>query len=90
MHTADVAFELTEVRTGPYARKPLLASGKTPTGTLEAFRAELKQVLDDMAGEVGARKRANARRMQGELSKAWGEGESARRAFSSLVDNYGL
>lgn len=94
VHTADVAFELVEVRTGAHGLKPLYASGKTPTGTLDAFRTEFKQVLDDMAGEVGARKRANARRMQGSLAKAWNDDGPARRSNRALrpvnqaVDTY--
>ena len=90
VHSADVAFELVEVRAGTHGLKPLHASGKTPTGTLDAFRTELTQVLDDMAGEIGARKRANARRMRGSLGKAWSDDGPARQAFNALIEKYDL
>lgn len=89
-HVADVAFEFIEVRTGEFGLKPMLSSGKTPTGTLDAFREELAQVLNSITGEVGSRKRANARKMQAELAMAWAEGGAAREAFSNLVKRYGL
>lgn len=89
-YTADVAFEFTEVRTGELGLKPLLQSGKTPTGTVEAFRAELHALLDDAFGAVGARKRANAKRHQAQLASAWAEGGSARTAFDAFVTRYGL
>lgn len=89
-HTADVAFEFLEVRTGDFGLRPILASGKTPTGTLDAFREELVHVLDNVTGEVGSRKRVNARRMQVELAMAWAEGGPARETFSDLVQRYGL
>ena len=89
-HKIDVAFEFIEVRTGEYGLKPMLSSGKTPTGTLDAFREELAQVLDNLTGEVGSRKRANARRVKSKLAMAWTEGGAAREAFSHLVERYGL
>ncbi|KZW02221.1 UDP-Glycosyltransferase/glycogen phosphorylase [Exidia glandulosa HHB12029] len=89
-HTADVAFELVEVRTGEHGLKPLRASGKTPKGTVEAFREELQVLLDDMAGDVGARKRENARKRQAELQKAWSAGGPARVAFDNFVQHYKL
>lgn len=90
VHVADVAFELVEARTGPWATKPLLASGKTPTGTVEAFKVEVHHVLDDAFGDVGARKRANVRKMQAELATAWAEGGSARSDFDAFAAKHGL
>lgn len=55
----DVAFEFIEVRTEALGLKPIYLSGNTPTGTLDAFQAELNGILDGMLSEVGARKRAN-------------------------------
>ncbi|KZW02223.1 UDP-Glycosyltransferase/glycogen phosphorylase [Exidia glandulosa HHB12029] len=89
-HIADVAFELIEVRTGEHGLKPLLPSGKTPTGTLEAFQKELQVLLDDMAGSAGARKRQNAKKHQAELGKAWSEGGPARAAFNHFVERFNL
>lgn len=70
--------------------KPLLASGKTPKGTIEAFKTEIAEVLEEAFGEVGARKRRNAKRMQAELGKAWSDGGCAKEAFNAFADKHGL
>jgi hypothetical protein len=90
-HSLDVAFQLVETRTAPHGLKPIRVRGNfTPTGTIEALRAELDQVLEDMQGNVGARKRANARRAQADLATAWAEGGSARLVFEDMCSRYGL
>jgi small nuclear ribonucleoprotein (snRNP)-like protein len=90
VHTLDVAFEFVEVRTGPWAFKPILSSGKTPTGTLEAFQEEVNAVLDELQSEVGLRKAANARKHQQLLAEAWGADGPARKDFNELIQRYGL
>jgi hypothetical protein len=66
--------------------KPIRARGDfTPSGTIEAFRAEVDGILREMKGEVGARKRRNAKQAQIELSKAWAEGGPAKAAFDELT-----
>lgn len=87
-HKADVAFELIEGRTGDLGLRPMLTTGKTPSGTLEAFIKEFESVLSAMQGEEGARKRANVKRMQAELARAWSEGGSARRAFDAFCTKF--
>lgn len=89
-HTLDVAFTLYETRTGEDGLKPILATGKTPTGTLAAFKDELKQLLDDMAGEAGARKRRNVKQRQGLIAKSWGEGGRSRKELQAFCTKYGL
>lgn len=89
-HTADVAFELVEVRMGKLGLRPMLTAGKTPTGTLDAFKAEFAGVLDRVDGAEGARKRANAMRIRNGLTKAWTEGGSARTAFDALMGKFGV
>jgi hypothetical protein len=90
-HSLDVAFQLMEVRTGPSGLKPIRARGNfIPSGTIEAFRAEADDILSEMKGEVGARKRRNAKQAQIELSKAWAEGGPAKAAFNEFVTKYGL
>jgi hypothetical protein len=90
-HSLDVAFQLVEVRTGPFGLKPIRArDGFAPTGTLERFRAEIDKVVTHMKGEVGSRKKANAQKAQAALSLAWANGGSARTAFEAMVTRYNL
>jgi hypothetical protein len=88
--TLDVAFELIEVRTGKNGLKPIYRTGKTPKGTLEAFREELKKVLGNLNSEVGLRKRANAQMRQKLLASAWGPGGPTRASFEALVQRFSL
>jgi hypothetical protein len=64
--------------------------GKTPTGTLEAFREELNTILDALSSPVGERKRANARRHQAELANAWSPDGPARKSLDALIERYNL
>jgi hypothetical protein len=90
-HSLDVAFQLMEVRTAPYGLKPIRARGDwIPTGTVDAFCAEVEAVLKELKSEVGARKRRNAKLAQAELSKAWAEGGPAMNALNELVAQYRL
>jgi hypothetical protein len=59
-----------------------------PKGTREAVRAEILAVVDDARGAVGRRKRANARRIQGILRKAWTADGLAVRDVQRFVDLY--
>lgn len=63
---------------------------KAPTGTLDAFKKELKHVMDDMVGEVGARKRHNVKQKQTQLAKSWAEGGHSRNMLASFCTRYGL
>lgn len=78
------------MRNGDQGLKPILATGQAPTGTLDAFKAEIAQLLQDMTGESGERKRRNAKRMQKEAQGAWVAGGPARRGFEELVKRYEL
>ncbi|GJE99108.1 glycosyltransferase family 1 protein [Phanerochaete sordida] len=82
----DVAYELTEVRTGPHARKPVHRTGVAPTCTLESVRAETQTVLDKAFGEDGARKRENIRKLRSASRELWGQGGSARLAALELLE----
>jgi hypothetical protein len=90
VHKLDVAFEFIEVRSGKYGLKPIYAAGKTAKGTLEAFKEEINGILDDLASDVGKRKKANAKKYQQEIAKAWGEGGVGRQALNELTKTYGL
>ncbi|KAJ7627934.1 hypothetical protein DFH06DRAFT_725204 [Mycena polygramma] len=67
--TLNVAFHLIEVRTAK-GLQPLY-NGQVPSGTPEARRAEFRAVIEDCHGAVGAEKRRNVRRVQGELAATW-------------------
>ncbi|KAF8542582.1 hypothetical protein BDD12DRAFT_876041 [Trichophaea hybrida] len=84
----DVAFELLEVRTGELGLKTMFATGKTPEGTVEAFERELEEVLEGMKGEVGERKRQNARRIRQGLEGVWGDGSKTRGVFERFLERY--
>ena len=82
----DVAFELTEVRTG-VGLKPL-HRGVQPTGTIEAVTAEARSVLQMARGPEGERKRRNAESMQDEWKKEWQEGGDALKNLRKFLTNY--
>jgi hypothetical protein len=90
VHTLDVAFEFVEVRTGANGLKPIYQTGKTPKGTLEAFREELNDVLDNLNSEIGIRKKKNAQKQQEILARAWVPGGSTYASFQVLVKQFDL
>ncbi|THH28055.1 hypothetical protein EUX98_g6132 [Antrodiella citrinella] len=81
----DVAYELLEVRTGN-GLKPILRTGKAPANTIEALRAEVLEVLDKAFGDDGARKRANAKKLQQQFDSAWDKDGPASIEMARLLD----
>jgi hypothetical protein len=88
VHNLDVGFELTEVRTGEFGLKPLHRLGRAPRGTPEAVKEEMQDIVKQMLGEVGKRKRDNAQKVQGELTKAWEDDGPATRSLTALMEFY--
>ena len=84
--TLDIAYELFEIRTGEHALKPIRRNGYKPTGTPEAVRAELKDVLGKAFGEDGKRKRANVEKLQKATLEAWAPGGSSWRETERFLD----
>ena len=82
----DVAYELFEVRTGN-GLKPIFRTGKTPTGTPEAVRAETRDTLEKAFGEDGARKRMNVKKLKERFDVAWNEGGPATVEMRALLDS---
>ena len=82
----DVAYELLEVRTGD-GLKPIYRTGRTPTGTLEAVRAEAGAVLEKAFGEDGSRKRENIRKLKQTALCLWNEDGEARVAAKELLSS---
>ena len=89
VHITDnlqIGYELLEVRTGD-GLKPIYRTGYTPKGTVEAVKAEAREVLTKAFGEDGARKRENIRKLQKGALELWKEGGEARRAAEQLLDD---
>ena len=81
----DVAFELIEVRHGVGAGK-IYRNGRVPVATVDAVKAEMRDVLERAYGEEGARKRANVLSVQKKLQAAWAEDGIARREVEAFLD----
>ncbi|KAI0661230.1 hypothetical protein C8Q70DRAFT_700522 [Cubamyces menziesii] len=82
----NVAYELIEVRTGD-GERPAFRNGRTPAGTIEAVRAEVRDVLTKAFGEDGARKRERLLQLQQEVLSEWGEGGASRKDFVAFLDS---
>ena len=83
--TLDAGYELFEVRTG-HGLRPIYRNGRTPTGTVEAVRAEAADVLKRAFGEEGRAKRARLLALKERLNAGWGEGGASRRDAEAFVD----
>ena len=89
MHLTDnlrIAYELVEVRTGEHATKPIYRTGRCPTGTPEAVRAEIADVLEKAFGTDGEEKRANVLKLREEVLKAWEPEGSSHKDLERLLD----
>ncbi|RPD59822.1 UDP-Glycosyltransferase/glycogen phosphorylase [Lentinus tigrinus ALCF2SS1-6] len=84
--TLDVAYELIEVRRGKGAGK-IYRTGQTPVATVDAVRAEFRDVLERAFGEDGARKRENLAEVRRTLEGAWAEEGIARREVEAFLDS---
>ena len=84
--TLNVAYELIEVRHGSGLGK-IYRNGRTPIGTIDAVKAEVRDVLDRAFGEDGAKKRENLLELRKTLQAAWTEGGVARREVEAFLDD---
>ncbi|KAI0775764.1 UDP-Glycosyltransferase/glycogen phosphorylase [Trametes elegans] len=84
--TLDAGFELLEVRTGNGLR-PIYRTGKTPTGTIDAVKAEAQDVLTRAFGEEGKRKREKLLAVKEKLDKAWTTDGASRRDVEAFLDS---
>ncbi|KAG8991572.1 hypothetical protein FRB94_012431 [Tulasnella sp. JGI-2019a] len=80
----DCAFELIQVRTGIGAGPP--ARGGKVEGTPEAVAAEFKQVLTDIKGPVGERKRKNLNVIRQQILDDMKVGGECHVALKGLLD----
>ncbi|GJE97781.1 hypothetical protein PsYK624_140020, partial [Phanerochaete sordida] len=81
-----IAYELTAVRTGAHASKPLRRTGAAPACTLAAAREEMREVLREVFGRDGEQKRARVLELRGVAAGMWREGGGARAAAAQLLD----
>ncbi|PIL32319.1 hypothetical protein GSI_05565 [Ganoderma sinense ZZ0214-1] len=89
VHCTDhlgIGYELLEVRTG-HGLKPIYRTGRTPLGTVDAIRAEVREVLQDAFGEDGARKRERLVEMRRVVNSQWDEGGASRRDVVAFLDS---
>ena len=83
--TLNVAYELIEVRHGSGLGK-IYRNGRTPIGTIEAVKAEVRDVLDRAFGEDGAQKREKLPALQSAFQHEWEEGGTAWRDVHAFLD----
>lgn len=83
----NVAYELIEVRGGCGLGK-IFRNGRTPVGTVDAVKEEMRNVLGRAFGSDGAEKRARLQSLRKKLQAAWDEDGVARREVSAFLDGF--
>lgn len=84
--TLQVGYELIEVRTG-LGLQPMLRSGRSPVGTLDAVKAEARDILTRAFGDHGARLRENLGPLRRALLGEWEEGGASRRDVVGFLNS---
>ncbi|RPD63794.1 UDP-Glycosyltransferase/glycogen phosphorylase [Lentinus tigrinus ALCF2SS1-6] len=85
-HQLQIGYELIEVRTG-HGLKPIYRNGRKPVGTLDAVKAEAREVLGKAFGEDGAKKREKLQAVREAMNKEWDDGGSARKDILAFLDS---
>ena len=89
VHISDqlqIGYELLEVRTGE-GLKPIYRTGYAPKGTVDAVKAEVRDVFKKAFGEDGAKKRARLEAVRKGVRGEWEEGGSSLRDVSAFLDS---
>ncbi|KAH9895041.1 UDP-Glycosyltransferase/glycogen phosphorylase [Cubamyces lactineus] len=91
IHFSDslkVSYELTEVRSGA-GLGPIHRNGKTPTGTVEAVAAEVRDILLQAFGEDGAKKRQRLLEVREQVMQegSWADGGVAQKDMNTFLDS---
>ncbi|KAI9066607.1 glycosyltransferase family 1 protein [Trametes sanguinea] len=81
-----VGYELIEVRTG-YGLHPLHRNGRKPVGTIDAVKAETKDVLTKAFGDDGAQKREKLLALTRAFKQEWEEGGASWRDVHAFLDS---
>ena len=74
-----------EVRTGP-GLLPILRTERKAVGTVDAIRAEVREVLTRAFDADGAEKRANVEKLQRALLEEWEDGGAARADAMAFLE----
>jgi hypothetical protein len=82
-----VAFELYETKTAMIG-KPVLETGKSPSGTREAVAAEIRSVVGKCRGAEGRVLRANVEKVKSALEHAWKSDGPAKLELRNFVEKY--
>ncbi|CDO69639.1 Glycosyltransferase Family 1 protein [Trametes cinnabarina] len=82
----NVAYELLEVRNGT-GLGMIHRTGYTPSGTLDAVRDELRDVLARAFGMDGEMKRSRLQELRKTLAQAWSETGVARKETEEFLDD---
>ena len=88
-HIADqlqIGYELFESRTGD-GLKPIYRTGYTPKGTIEAIKAEVREVLQKAFGEDGKKRRERLGVLQKAVNGEWEEGGTSRTEATAFLDS---
>ncbi|KAI0823685.1 UDP-Glycosyltransferase/glycogen phosphorylase [Trametes gibbosa] len=83
--TYGAGYELREVRTGEGLR-PIFRTGLAPTGTIDAVRAEARDVLQRAFGEDGKARRAKLLALKAKLDRSWEAGGASRTDVEAFLD----
>ncbi|KAI0674842.1 UDP-Glycosyltransferase/glycogen phosphorylase [Trametes maxima] len=81
----EIGYELIEARSG-LGMKPRYRDGKKPVGTIDALKAEMREVLGKAFGPDGAEKRKRLQKLSKAFEHEWEEGGSALRDVSNFLD----
>ncbi|KAH9925915.1 UDP-Glycosyltransferase/glycogen phosphorylase [Epithele typhae] len=82
-----VGYELLEVRSGSGLQK-IFRTGYTPVGTIDAVKAEARDVLGKAFGKDGEDKRARMRVLQQALLSEWEEDGTSKRDVSAFLESF--
>ncbi|KAL7281193.1 hypothetical protein ACG7TL_004501 [Trametes sanguinea] len=80
-----IGYELIEVRTG-HGTHPFHRNGRKPVGTIDALKAEAKDILTKAFGEDGAQKRDKLSALKSSFEHEWEEGGTAWRDVHAFLD----
>ncbi|KAL7281194.1 hypothetical protein ACG7TL_004502 [Trametes sanguinea] len=80
----EIGYELLEVRTG-HGTHPLHRNGRKPIGTIDALKAEAKEVLTRAFGEDGARKREELLPLTNAFKREWEEGGASLKDVCAFL-----
>ncbi|KAI0743908.1 UDP-Glycosyltransferase/glycogen phosphorylase [Daedaleopsis nitida] len=88
VHIADnlqIGYELLQVRSG-HGLKQIYRTGYTPKGTIEAVKAEAREVLAKAFGEDGAKRRERLQAVRKNVTSEWEDGGASKRDVSAFLD----